>query len=207
MPTELNQDEVERRLARLQAEYGAVDVAVRDEVWAPEDFADSVELAESGYLGGAHVFTIREPDQTAPLTESMPPGSGDSRRRVLLALGRGSDEWGPPGGGREAGETYEEAAVREVSEETGIDCAITDLVDALRWNTRSSAEDDDRVVHTLFVRFEARYVGGTIEVQPGELNGAAWFAELPERQHEVTERWAPHWDPEPAGSPESGSSS
>lgn len=196
MPTEINKAEVERRLDRLQAEYGEVDVAIREEVWAPEDFADSVELAESGYLGGAHVFTIREPDQTAPLTESMPDGSVDSRRRVLLALGRGSDEWGPPGGGREAGETYEEAAVREVREETGIDCAITDLVDALRWNTRSSAADDDRVVHTLFVRFEGPYVDGSIEVQPGELNGAAWFAELPERQHVFTERWGPRWDPE-----------
>jgi 8-oxo-dGTP pyrophosphatase MutT (NUDIX family) len=48
----------------------------------------------------------------------------DEQRRVLVILGRGGSRWGFPGG-REDGERYEDAAVREVHEETGIDCTIT----------------------------------------------------------------------------------
>lgn len=47
-----------------------------------------------------------------------------SRGQLLLLQHRepegGSLYWCPPGGGREQGETFEQAAVREVYEETGI---------------------------------------------------------------------------------------
>lgn len=110
-----------------------------------------------------------------------------------MILGRGATRWGVPGGGREDGERYEDAAVREVREEAGVDCTITDC-----WLVReavSTAPSFDERLHTLWVFFDARYAGGNIDVQPGELNGAAWFADPPARLRGENEfRAAAFWD-------------
>ncbi|HET8529400.1 MAG TPA: NUDIX domain-containing protein [Gaiellaceae bacterium] len=42
--------------------------------------------------------------------------------------------WGPPGGLRDEGETYEQTAARELLEETGLDLPLT-LVQAGPWTT------------------------------------------------------------------------
>jgi 8-oxo-dGTP diphosphatase len=194
---EINGDDVDRRLARLEAEWGSFPVDHREDVWSAEEFADSVALAEDGYTGGAHVLAVRRPGEGAALTESMPDHAEPEADRVLLVLGRGGDAWGPPGGGREGEETSEAAAVREVREETSVDVSLTGVREALRWTT--TAEGDDRTVHTLFVRFDGRYEGGHVTIQPGELNGAAWFRELPANLHEAAERFAADWDGGQAG--------
>ncbi len=48
--------------------------------------------------------------------------------RILLALRRDIDWWNLPGGGMEQGETVEEAVLREVREETGLQVAVERLV-------------------------------------------------------------------------------
>jgi 8-oxo-dGTP pyrophosphatase MutT (NUDIX family) len=48
--------------------------------------------------------------------------------RILLALRRDIDWWNLPGGGMEVGETVDEALFREVSEETGLEIEIGQLV-------------------------------------------------------------------------------
>jgi 8-oxo-dGTP diphosphatase len=50
------------------------------------------------------------------------------RGRVLLALRRDIGWWNLPGGGLEIGETVEEAVVREVREETGLEVAVDRLI-------------------------------------------------------------------------------
>src|SRR2546423_5673330 len=48
--------------------------------------------------------------------------------RVLLAYRRDIDWWNLPGGGMEVGETVDEALLREVAEETGLEVEIEQLV-------------------------------------------------------------------------------
>jgi len=191
--TEINREEVERRKARLLEEYGGVPTREEHEEVPAHLFPDLRALAREGYTGGGYVWVVRDPGETAPHSESL-PSDIEARRRVLMILSRGTSRWGLPGGGRECGETYEEAASREVSEETGIDCAIVEPF-LIRQRVSVSKGDHDERLHTLWVCFDGRYEGGAIRVQPGELNGAAWFADPPERMHPENEFRAAEWPP------------
>ncbi|MFB6151896.1 MAG: NUDIX hydrolase [Haloarculaceae archaeon] len=192
-PERVNRESVERRRDRLQAEWGETRVHEEREEVPADLFEELLDESRSGYTGGGYAWVVRDPGDAAPLTESM-PDEIDEDRRALMILGRDGSRWGLPGGGREDGETYEEAAVREVREEVGIDCTITDLF-LLRHRVTVSAGDHDERLHTLWAFFDAAYEGGAVEIQPGELNGAAWFADPPARLHpENAYRAAEFWD-------------
>lgn len=175
-----NAADVQRRLDRLTETY---DPHVEtDERPLPEDeFTEFATLARDGYTGGGYAWVVREVPKA--LSESMPdPDVLDEQYpRVLLGLGRGADGWGPAGGGREAGETYEEAAVREVREETGVECEVLGCRRVENVEFVCEATGDE--IHTLWVTFVAEETGGSIDVMESELNGAAWFHELPETLH------------------------
>ena len=192
MAHDVNRDEVDRRQERLRTAYGDVPVREEHEEVPADLFPELRDLAREGYTGGGYVWVVREPPETAPLSESV-PGDIDESRRVLLILSRGSTRWGLPGGGRECGESYEEAAVREVHEETGVDCRIVEPFLLRRRVSVSTGHHDERL-HTLWVFFDGRYEGGHLDIQPGELNGAAWFAEPPARMHPEGEFRAADWD-------------
>lgn len=192
MGEHVNRETIERRCDRLLEEYEPVEFHEEETTIDPEEFADLREIAEEGYLGGGYAWVVREPEQAAELTPSMPDDL-DETERVLLIMGRGSNRWGVAGGGREADETFEEAAVREVAEETGVDCEITDCFLLVHRISRPENEGNDEV-HLLYAFFDAEYAGGHVEIQPGELNGAAWFADP---RSGCTHR--PSFDPTPSG--------
>ena len=121
----------------------------------------------------------------------MPASTARDRDRVLLILHRGRDRWTAPGGGVEGDETFAQAAVREVREETGIDCRATDLAGV--WRNVAASAGDDRRVHYLAAVFAGRDEGGTLDVQAAELDGAAWFARPPERVSDTVEALAERW--------------
>lgn len=211
MPSSINREDVQRRLVRLRDAYDPT-VAEEREVLEPGEFDEFAELARDGYTGGGYAWVVRE--EPLPTSETMPdPAECDSAYpRVLLALGRGEGAWGTPGGGRESevpraslssgddretsGESYEEAAVREVQEETGVECEVVDCVHVRE--TTFECEGSNDTIHTLWVYFEARQTGGGIDVQETELDGAAWFHDLPEPLHDSVEGHADWWEPCPA---------
>ena len=154
--THYNRAEVDRRLDRLRAES---DPTVDRETVEldPEEFDGFADQAAEGYTGG-YASVVRE--EPPPLSASM-HDVDEPYPRVLLALGRGADGWGPAGGGREADERYETAAVREVREETGVECSVVDCR-RVRRTTFERADDgsesengDEDVIHTLWVSFLA----------------------------------------------------
>ena len=179
-----NRDEVDRRLSRLgeaydpALEHGTVELG-------EDSFDRLADAAAGGYTGGGYAWVVRE--EPPPLSESM-PDVDEPYPRVLLTLGRDDSGWGPAGGGREGDETYEDAAVREVREETGVECEIDDCRRVRRTTFERSGDDgdertEDDVIHTLWVFFLARETGGSIDVQESELNGAAWFHDPPATLH------------------------
>lgn len=195
--TPINRAEVERRHERLLEEYGRDSVEQVETRWEspPDEFEEYVAGSRAGYVGGAYCWVTRTGEQFADLTESMPESALPDRNeeRALLILGRDDSGWGVPGGGQEDDETYEQAAVREVDEETGVDCEVTDLYRLERVERHCTDPDDDRVNHMLYGFFDADYAGGEIRIQPGELHGAAWFREPPARIHPATETKAEAW--------------
>lgn len=76
----------------------------------------------------AHVDLVRS-DEPAPESQVFAAmvvlQDADDRYAVVFSPRRG--EWGPPGGGREPGETVVECVLREVLEETGLVLSVDDL--------------------------------------------------------------------------------
>jgi len=155
------------RMERL-LERDGVGVERRDRV-APDELELAEERADEGDAGvGAVVY--------------------DDRDRVLLIRNEWSDGWITPGGVAAHEETLEEAARREVREETGVDCRIRDPV----YVVEDTVHHDEREVsHTgYFVLFEAEAEStalpdpGTLG-EPGEtIHDVGWFADLPGEVHE-----------------------
>jgi len=104
----------------------------------------------------------------------------DARDRVLLALWNEPDRsrWTLPGGGVELRETVEDAAVREVHEETGYDVELGRLlgVDTIVITPEERTVDRDRFYKGVRVIFEASVVGGELRNEvDGTTDEARWF--------------------------------
>ncbi len=60
---------------------------------------------------------------------------------VLVVHRPGHDDWSFPKGKLENGETWEDAAVREVEEETGLRCTIDSYVGSTRYPLREGSKE------------------------------------------------------------------
>lgn len=102
----------------------------------------------------------------------------DDERRVLLAYWRDETRWTLPGGGVELHESPEEAAVREVSEETGYAVELVRLlgVDTVVVPAERRVSATDRVLRMVGVIYEARVVGGELAHEvDGSTDEARWI--------------------------------
>ncbi len=83
-----------------------------------------------------------------------------SEGKILLVRHRKGNRqyWVLPGGRLEYGETFEECAVREIKEETGLD------VEVVRFLFLSEAIAPDRSRHIVNVYLKAKEIGGVLKV-------------------------------------------
>lgn len=89
-----------------------------------------------------------------------------------LVIGRSVPRiWSLPKGHVEPLERVEEAAMREVFEETGIQAHIIAKLSDIRYWFYSSSGKHSKVVHFFLMR----YVAGTLAPQAGEVDEVAWM--------------------------------
>lgn len=93
--------------------------------------------------------------------------------RVLLVHRPRYDDWSFPKGKLDPGETVEEAALREVKEETGLDCSIIRELAVMRYGyrTRNKGRLRPKAVHYFLME----RVSGGIQVPGEEVDRADWF--------------------------------
>ena len=90
--------------------------------------------------------------------------------------------WQLPKGWIEAGESAEDAAVREVREEAGIDGDLVGPIDAIEYTFTSNYDAEPAVVHKVVEFYLLRYRGGSTDDHDGEVTDARWV-DIAEAQH------------------------
>lgn len=99
----------------------------------------------------------------------------DGTPYVAMIATRGRSRWGLPKGAVSAGETSEQAAVREVKEETGLDAEIIGLLDTIEYFFRAG----DTLIKKSVDFYLMHHLGGTMTPQLSEVDDVEWVA-LPE---------------------------
>ncbi|RSM45197.1 NUDIX domain-containing protein [Amycolatopsis balhimycina DSM 5908] len=87
----------------------------------------------------------------------------DDEGRILMIKRTDNDLYSIPGGQLELGETLAEAAVREVREETGIECEVAEVIGLYSDPKHVIAYDDGEVRQEFSICFRATAVDGTLK--------------------------------------------
>ncbi|WP_410604026.1 NUDIX hydrolase [Amycolatopsis sp. lyj-90] len=86
----------------------------------------------------------------------------DEEGRILMIRRTDNDLYSIPGGQLELGETLSQAAVREIREETGIECEVTGVVGLYSNPSHVIAYDDGEVRQEFSICFRARKIAGAL---------------------------------------------
>ncbi|MFC6992128.1 NUDIX hydrolase [Haladaptatus sp. GCM10025707] len=170
--------EATRLCERLRADYGDLPNVYEEEVPIPAGrFADFWEYADDGFVRAAGARVT------------------DDQDRLLMLRDRGAPrDWTYPGGGFEPeDDSLEGCAVREVREETGIACEVTDV--CLPHRFYYTTENRDDAILTFGVFFDAVATGGSFTTPNDEAVEARWFETpppldtIPEMLRPTVEAW------------------
>ena len=112
----------------------------------------------------------------------------NDRQEILLSHWVGGF-WTLPGGGMDPGEHPEDAALREVTEETGYTARLTGLIGVnshvIPGKHRTSGTDDLQILQIVYT---AEIVGGEMQVEVGgSTDDVGWFklTDVPSLDHSV----------------------
>lgn len=148
-------------LDALRAAYGDFHERVRTFEVDRAKYETMVAASDDDAIGGARVLLHRDGE-------------------ALLVSNRGEDGWDTVGGAREAGETPETTARREVREEVGLRVELRDAIQVNEYGFRPEDGDDDRVAG-LWVVFDGTPEGDRdLRIQESELDAARWFDSTPD---------------------------
>ena len=96
-----------------------------------------------------------------------------------------SGKWTLPGGAVELGETLEEAVVRELREETGLEVRVLELIEAFE---RMARDDSDRLrYHYVLLDYLCVPVGGEL-LAGSDVAAAQWVRPGEFARYQVTEK-------------------
>lgn len=106
----------------------------------------------------------------------------NERGELLLGLRTDNHCWGTAGGAVELGETVEEAAKREMFEETGLIADELELLGVFSGEDTHYTYPNGDEVYVIDVKFVCRKYHGTMKPQASEVSELRYFpiAELPE---------------------------
>src|SRR5947209_1700486 len=94
----------------------------------------------------------------------------EGRPFVAMIATRNRTRWGLPKGAVSKGETSEQAALREVQEETGILADIVTPLDTIEYYFRAG----DTLIHKRVDFYLMQYVGGQLTPQLSEVDDVEW---------------------------------
>lgn len=157
-----SRERVDDWLADLRERYGDFELVEKTWELQPEAYERDRARIAAGANGGAGIWAT------------------DDVGRVLLARNEGTDGWADPGGKRETGESFEEAARREVREETNVQCRITGVCEAHVLELVDETDPERPALWSLIVVFTGTSVDGDPRPREGEIAAVDWFESMPE---------------------------
>ncbi|WP_459192589.1 NUDIX domain-containing protein [Halosimplex sp. J119] len=168
----LSRERVDGWLADLRERYDAFERVEKHWDCSPAVYERDRDRIVAGANGGGGVWITND------------------RGDVLLVRNEGDAGWGDPGGKREAGETFAEAARREVREETGVTCRITGVRETHVLELVDETDPDRPALASLIVIFDGVYEDGEPRAREGEIAEVGWFETCPDAvlYEEVAER-------------------
>lgn len=140
--------------------------------------AEPSQLPDTGKKRRRRSTTVREFSAGGIVVDNV--GEGLTRVAVIGRPGRdGRLQWSLPKGHIEPGESAEQAAVREIAEETGITGTVLAALGRIKYWFRAG----DRIVLKTVQHYLLQYHDGALSADDHEVSEVAWvpFDELPQK--------------------------